>query len=89
MSDSEDEEEINDIIDQSEELSVLYRLDERTKNIQEELEDQSVRLFEVKKNTQENRRKIARIRGGLVVIGLIVSAIVAGIVSYFLGLVKI
>lgn len=71
---------------ENEVLIILNRLDERTERMDERIEDNSVRLFEVKKNTQKNRNRIARIRGGLVVVGALSTAALGGVITYILDL---
>lgn len=82
-----DEKDIGDVEKLDDEvLSILYRLDERTKRMDELIEDNTVRLMETQRQTDKNSRKIAKLRGGLVVVGLIIPALITAIVSYLVGL---
>lgn len=74
--------------DESEVMELLYRLDERTEKMEEDIEDQSVRLFQTKKNTQKNKRKIARL-GAAISLAFALSISAAGaIFAKFLELVE-
>jgi hypothetical protein len=82
-----DEDDIEDVEQLDDEvLSILYRLDERTKRMDELIEDNTVRLMETQRQTDKNSRKIAKLRGGLVVVGLLIPALITAIVSYLVGL---
>jgi hypothetical protein len=82
-----DEDDIEDVEQLDDEvLSILYRLDERTKRMDELIEDNTVRLMETQRQTDKNSRKIAKLRGGLVVVGLLIPALITAVVSYLVGL---
>lgn len=68
MPDDRDRNRLNDDFD---EKTYLIRIDERTKNIEEEVEDNTEKINEVEKRAQKNRNMIAKFS---VVIGAVASA---------------
>jgi hypothetical protein len=65
---------------EDEAIIILHRLDERTKQMAESIEENE-------RATQENTRKIARLKGGLVVLGILLPIVITTAVSYFLGII--